>query len=108
MKTQEQKQAAWRPTQEDYEQKYKEALEIASRKHKIMVEQDSTLAAGLLEEIFPELAESEDERIRTTIIDCLNTATDIDYITLADRGKCLAWLEKQKEKPVEGEGLVDG
>ena len=65
----------------DYEKKYKEALELAR------------VAAfnghqSLMEEIFPELAESEDERIRKRIIALVNAH---------GQGMCkdgmLAWLE---------------
>ena len=50
--------------------------------------------------LFPELTESEDERIKSIIIDCLNRAVDVKYISLEDRGKCLAYLEKQGEQKV--------
>ena len=63
------------------------------------------IATGISEDLamvlcqqFPELKESEDERMIKMIIDCLNRAVDVKYITLADRGKCLAYLERQKEQ----------
>ena len=53
-----------------------------------------------LESIFPELQESEDERIRKTLIDYLQSIVDINGI----KGETfIAWLEKQGEQklPIE-------
>lgn len=59
----------------------------------------------ILEKIFPELAESEDERIRKDIISYFKTSNSI-YLDAGEpisrRNVWLAWLEKQGEKkPVE-------
>jgi len=53
-----------------------------------------------LEQIFPELAESEDERIRNLLRRIVITANDGDMQMLGDNDtkKCLDWLEKQKEQ----------
>lgn len=71
--------------------RYEEALEKAR-------------AGKSLEEIFPELKESEDERIRKAIMEVLKRvsgATDV----LENQGttfkKAMIWLEKQKEQPAE-------
>lgn len=94
-------------TTEEKARAYDEALAIASRKHKIMVEQKSTLAAGLLEELFPQLRETEDERIRKEIIDFIQWAEDRgmtrhDYHQAKRPAVWIAYLEKQKEqKPAE-------
>lgn len=75
--------------------RYEEALEKARELH-------GTVAAGrdFLAEIFPELRESEDERIRKAIMEVLKRvsgATDV----LENQGttfkKAMIWLEKQKE-----------
>ena len=74
----------------DYEKKYNEALEKA-RKY---------MAKGydvLMPEIFPELAESEDERIRKRIRLCLDECVHSDIIRDYERDECLTYLEKQKE-----------
>ena len=73
----------------DYEKKYKEALERA--KEMISNECSSEHTKTVCQEIFPQLAESEDERTRE----------DIMHFLYAWRGdtkveKWLAWLEKQK------------
>ncbi len=76
----------------NYEQKYKEALERVNR----MVS-DGHLFVETAEEYFPELKESEDEKIRKTIIENLKGnmyRTDADYELL---NKQIAWLEKQGE-----------
>jgi hypothetical protein len=54
---------------------------------------------GVLENIFPELKESEDERIRKWLIDTIksvpNDSIEWDVI---DKPDVLAWLEKQEQK----------
>ena len=76
----------------DYEKAYKEALERAKESLK-----DGTISSNTIsyiEEIFPELKESEDERIRKWIIGVLSTYEhDRDL-----RNAAIAWLEKQGEK----------
>lgn len=55
-----------------------------------------------LETLIPELAESEDERIRKTLIEELsvcNIVGELQYrLPKATRDECLAWLERQKEQ----------
>ena len=84
----------------DYEKMYKEALERA----KIEI---NTKGIGetvnLCEQLFPELAESEDERIRKALVKLLTVASEAYLIhsTGIKKESYLAWLEKQKEqKPV--------
>ena len=86
----------------DYEQKYKEALERA----KGVIEQNPLMEYQKkgIEYIFPELKESEDERIRTF----LHHTFTAQYLCKDKLGKwhgepvanILAWLEKQCEVPV--------
>ena len=82
----------------DYEKKYKEALERA----KSFQEKYGGDYAGY---IFPELAESEDERIRQGLIKFVKATTNEKVMTLSGIGKdmLLAWLEKQKESEVSEE-----
>ena len=82
----------------DYEQKYKEALERA----KGVIEQNPLmeyLKKGI-EYIFPELKESENERIRKGIIRNLEyLANRAEGFVKDDLKEKIAWLEKQGEKP---------
>lgn len=86
----------------NYEEKYKQALET--------VQEILSSGADLirikrlklrLQSVFPELKESEDERIRKTIIrffkDNYPNETEM-YDGSVTVGKALAWLEKQGEK----------
>jgi hypothetical protein len=55
--------------------------------------------------IFPELAESEDERIRKSLIDALKTSKTVGELKFVfpepTREECIAYLEKQKEQKPE-------
>lgn len=79
----------------DYEKKYKEAIERAKEQAI-----DGYLDAVAVSDIFPELTESEDERMKKAII-----ATIHLYYgePLEDEAKeMIAWFEKQREqKPAE-------
>lgn len=58
----------------------------------------------ILEALAPELAESEDERIRKTLIDALKTSKSVGELKFIlpepTREECLAYLEKQGEQKV--------
>ena len=87
-------------TTEEKAKAYDEALERAKERHKVCVVNDLPTTKKTIEAIFPELAVSEDERIRKEII---------EYLKLHDKGendyahpmfsKWFAYLEKQKENP---------
>lgn len=82
----------------NYEQKYKEALEklqeaLAPCEDGCKI---SGLTRGCLENIFLELKESEDERIRKGLIKAFGTIGKKDWGGLIVRD-ILAWLEKQGE-----------
>ena len=79
-----------------YEQKYKEALGWMK-----------SLYGGLhgktkeeAEKYFPELAESEDEKIRKAIITFFESEDDNTTYALVPKKDILAWLEKQGDKSV--------
>ena len=76
----------------NYEQKYKEALERA--KSKIKNDKDHVLYEDDVIEIFPELAESEDERIRKSILEHIQLCSE----SIPNRDIWIAWLEKQGEQ----------
>lgn len=70
----------------DYEKKYKDALERAKK-------------GECLENIFPELKESKDERIRKALINVFSTHQGYEVFFGASGEDILAWLEKQGEEP---------
>lgn len=84
----------------DYEKKYKKALDRAKAQWGSV--DDET--RSWLEGTFPELAESEDERIRAVILKLMLGMRDEIFTAqdeLVTKPKVLAWLEKQKEqKPI--------
>ena len=73
----------------NYEKKYKEALSRARQFSEHPLQEDSD---SIVEYIFPELAKSEDEKIRKALIRFHKSTIDIDGIKGAD---VIAWLEKQ-------------
>ena len=79
----------------DYKEKYEQALERARIwKDKSGMPKNKQ---GILDDIFPELAESENEKIRKELINTINLAYDCGIaITIENRDKYLAWLEKQR------------
>lgn len=74
----------------NYEKKYKEALERAKK-------------GKCLENIFPELRESEEERIRKELLDYLDERRVVERFTdIRVKEEWIAWLEKQGEqKPAD-------
>ena len=99
----------------DYEKAYKDALERARKVKHDVQSIGCSMNTDMLGVIFPELAESEDEKIRNIIRKVLITANDGDLQTLGDDelNRCLAWLENQKEyiddirQYAYNKGLVD-
>ena len=83
-----------------YENKYKEALERAKAMIKVAANQDE--AIGFANTIFPELKESEDEKVEKAIFgmvyDSDNELWSSYDVTKSD---VLAWLEKQGKQKFE-------
>lgn len=76
----------------NYEQKYKQALERATKMYNSAKELGFDADVENLQMLFPELAESEDERIRKAIYNALKyleTEHSWDFLDV------YAWLEKQ-------------
>ena len=71
-------------------QRYDEALEKAKRLY-----EKGTITESLCH-IFPELKESEDEKIRKELIDIFKGKTS--YTSEEDAKRYIAWLEKQGEQ----------
>lgn len=86
----------------NYEEKYKEALERAKKLH------DSYnlmhISVDEIEQIFPELAESEDERIINQLITLVNSAGEVLLIP-TNKEELITWLEKQKEQKPDDDVL---
>ena len=83
-------------TTEEKAKAYDEALERAKRRYDCNPSDGYVgYANQIIEEIFPQLCESEDERMRKMLIERVRTATEW---TIGLRDLILAWLEKQKEQ----------
>lgn len=84
----------------NYEQKYKEALEKARQ---LCAYPTSKPFIGDLQDLFPELKESEDEQHRKWILEYLYDGLRKSDEQFKNQFKCaISWLEKQgKQKPVE-------
>ena len=86
----------------NYEQKYKEALEKLRAFHRDYKNISHLVdVKGELESIFPELKESEDERIRKELLDhCINRRDGKQIcVDASDYRRWAAWLEKQANIP---------
>lgn len=79
----------------DYEKMYKKALEIAKSKISNVDRKDRLYYVDDIEEIFPELKESEDEKIRNDILYFLEEQRKAGGLNRPD---WIAWLEKQGDK----------
>lgn len=84
----------------DYEQKYKEALERAKKLKEnpkaIFFEEENIHVSDY---IFPELRESEDERIKKEIMEIIMPHTCKTEKEFHRRKELCDWLEKQGQKP---------
>ena len=77
----------------NYEEKYKQALE---RARDLMTNQNPpAFDKHLIETVFPELAESEDERIRKTLIEYIKGIKSWNYFLGISREQMIAWLENK-------------
>ena len=81
---------------EEKAKRYDEAIKVAQRFYNNSV----AITNKGLEDIFPELMESEDERIRKEMIEILKQeAKDFPSSIIAEKSnKWIAWLEKQDEQ----------
>lgn len=81
---------------EDYKKKYEDALERAKKYYNRELYAECN--GSLVEDIFPELKESENEKIRKRIINFLSTPFVKKGISEGALSTWIAWLEKQGEK----------
>ena len=88
-------------TQEEKAKAYDEAIERARKRYKECLEQGVVGMAENFAMVFPELQESEDERIRKMLVELVKNCGELNF-TEVSREAALAYLEKHKEqKPVE-------
>lgn len=81
-----------------YEKLYNEALERARANYKADKEMGFLENCDMLELIFPELRESEDERIRRTLVEYFGPKVQLDFVRGIPIQKIRDWLEKQKDQ----------
>lgn len=84
--------------------KYEEALEMARKIHKTYSDVHDVWGAKHLEHIFPELGESEDERIRKALVKLFEEKLEkcYEWKEGIPNRSVLDWLENQKgQKPVD-------
>ena len=87
-------------TKEEKARRYDEALEKARICHKDLMNLDGAVACmakDFFEETFPELKDSEDDRIKKEIIDFILRKTDT-YELRKKSNSWLTWIEKQGEQ----------
>ena len=93
----------------NYERAYKEALERARESYRKSIEQGWTCDKEIYEQIFPELRDSEDERIGKEIIQFLQLPHP-QFVGKRDHEKWITWLEKKGEQEhswnEEDEGIL--
>ena len=96
----------------DYEKKYKEAIEIAKTMIDDLRKGEDILSVSNLEAMFPELKESEDEKIRKEIVSAINIYCSEYHRGTKVRNAMLAGMEKMKEemtaKAIDAELYSDG
>ena len=82
----------------DYKERYELALERARQIHS----EHKAQSFDVLRDVFPELAESEDEKIRKVLIGWINLEPIEHFEGGFTKEQILTWLEKQGEqKPIE-------
>jgi hypothetical protein len=82
-------------TTEQKARAYDEALDRAS---KLRAQNPFDTVSQMMEYVFPELQESEDERIRKAIIDYFNLQEDNTTYSFISKKDIINWLEKQALK----------
>ena len=82
------------------EEKHKEDLKAAKGWLAIAKKDNNTMAIQIMENLFPELSESEDEKIIRTLKEIVNwgCAKNISVENNVELKDCLAWIEKQGEQ----------
>ena len=87
---------------ENYEKKYKEVFEKAKALYK--ASEPMSGCNVIIETLFPELAESEDEKIKNRLIKLIKMSNEVGGFALHkwEADEMLAWIDKQGEqKPAD-------
>lgn len=84
----------------DYEKKYNEALERMKSWVKGEHPECFTEAQKAAEFIFPELKESEDEKIRKALLEMVHYTPDVECekIYKINKEECIAWLKSLRPR----------
>ena len=77
----------------DYEKAYNEAIKRAKAIIEVAEKEEEVYKSAIT--IFPELYESEDEKVRKDVKRAISVALDYSYFDKETANNCLAWLEKQ-------------
>lgn len=86
---------------EEKAKRYDEAIEKAEKWHNAPnVDKIPTFGNRIIEDIFPELFESEDERIRKALVKC-NEKSGYTLLNNVSTSSMLAWLEKQDDALID-------
>lgn len=88
----------------DYEKAYKEALERARAIHN----EKQAQCYDIMAKVFPELAESEDEKIMEALLEYFGEQCDMSDVNGFYAYEIYDWLKKQKEqKPIEDKDAIE-
>ena len=90
-------------TEKEKAKDYDRSIEIAKKWHnEPNIDKMHTYDTRIIEEIFPELKEGDDEKIRKWIIDDIRYNMDNEPLNNSEykkkAEKAIAWLEKQRDK----------
>ena len=80
------------------EQKAKAYDELLAKAKRVYNKENDVLVLHTIEDLFPELQESEDEEIRKALIKYFSEGREYLSLIPYNKEECVAWLEKQGEK----------
>ena len=87
-------------TPEEKAKAYDKAIKVA--RSKIKNDKDNVLYEEDITDIFPELKENENEKIRKELIETIHLAYDCGFsLNKKQHDKYIAWIEKQGEQKLD-------
>lgn len=84
-------------TQKEKARAYDKALKIAKKEMSKDGIKNDVIVCGVMKKVFPELAESEDERIKKELINYFTKGKEYLSLCSISKNDILSWLEKQDE-----------